>query len=445
MRRNGVWRDWESGGNAIKPVEVLMLSYYYPPMDFAGTRRITAFVKYLPAQGYRPVVLTSNSRGALDSDRVEGVFRAREVLDLLKQPYRALKLRHLPAERRWLAPALAAQSPLARLLHHMLIPDMLVTWYPLALRKGLKLLRQRPIQLIYSTSPCETTHLVARRLKLLTGLPWVADFRDGWMFEPPNPVRLAHPLRRSIEAMLERRVLLTADRLVTVNKTIADDFIQRYPQVAQRVMVIPNGYDPEHFAARHRGPETASQLRIVHTGSLTFSRAQTSLTGLLAALRNLRDSFPHVSKDMTVEFIGNIAREEEHAVTLTGLDSQITLRGSVVHEEALQAQTDADVLLLVTVPGKSSVTTSKIFEYLAHGHPILALTGDSPAAELIRELDAGLVVPPDDAVAIEQALITLHSRWRAGTLTTQRNPQVAQYSRPVLTAKLAQCFSQVQA
>lgn len=422
--------------------EVLMLAYHYAPADHTGTRRVAAFVKYLPGLGYDPVVLTTNARGSLANDAAQRVYRAAELGRIVAAPLRRLRAR--PAAQAGGGPApLVTDSGLLRLLHAIMVPDMCVTWYPLAVRRGLALLRERPIRLIFSSSPPVTSHLVALRLKRQSGLPWVADFRDGWMFEPPNPAPLANPLRARVELALEGLVVRHADQIVTVNQTIAADFARRYPRAASKIAVITNGYDPAALDGLRRQRPSDGKLRLVYTGSLGMSRAGTSLDGLLAALHGLRAEEPGLAADLELVLVGGLSAAEAARIESAGLGGQVRVAGTVPHHDALRQQADADVLLLVTVPGPSGVTTNKLFEYLAVGRPILALTGQSHAAALIRELDAGLIVAPDDVAGIRTALRGLHGRWRAGELRTLSDPRVARYSRPRLTAELAAHFDRL--
>jgi len=423
--------------------ELLMLPYHYPPADHAGTRRMTAFARYLPEAGYRPIILTTNIRGRTPSDAAQYIFRAGEISSLLARPYRALRLRRVPQQQRANAAAVSADSWVSRMLMACLIPDLHVTWYPLAVRQGLHLLRSRPIKLLFSSSPPATSHLVALRLKRLTGLPWVADFRDGWMFEPPNPVPFNSRIRTGIEYAMERRVVLSADRIVTVNQTIADDLARRYPTSASRIVVITNGYDPADFAPMERKQRDDDRFRLVYTGSLSLSENSRSIGGFLTALRSMRDEGQMVMRHLQIMLVGNVTIKEQEAIRKAGLEPYFACTGKVPYPEALQHQLDADALLLVTARNATSVTTSKLFEYLASGRPILGLTGRSPAAEIIRDMDAGVVVDPDDVPGIANALGELHRRWRADDLPTRHDPRVTRFSRPRLTAELARCFDEL--
>jgi glycosyltransferase involved in cell wall biosynthesis len=197
------------------------------------------------------------------------------------------------------------------------------------------------------------------------------------------------------------------------------------------------------FYALERQPRSDRRFRLVYTGTLSLSETNRSIAGFLAALQELLMAGHPLMHDLQIELVGSLAAAEQTAIRQAGLAPYFTYTGSVPYRTALQHQLDADVLLLVTASTATSVTTSKLFEYLASARPILALTGRSAAAEVIRELDAGVVVEPNDPAAIKQALIGLHQRWQAGTLSSQQDPRVARFSRPHLTEQLAGAFDQL--
>ncbi len=421
---------------------VLFIAYFYPPADHAGTRRVVKFVKYLPASGYQPIVLTTATRGSLADDAETLTFRAGELSDVVARPYRAIKLRNVSTAERANTWAVSPESRLAPLLRACLIPDMHVTWYPLAVRQGRKVLRSQLVQILYSSSPPETNHLVALRLKRETGIPWVADFRDGWMFEPLNRARLTSSLRYRLESKMERQVVLNADRIIAVNDVLAEDLSSRYPEASGKVNVISNGYDPDDFKHLRR-QATADKFRVVYTGSLAWGEGGRSVTGLLKALREMHDRGHSIMQSLQICLVGRLASAELAAIAASGLADYFSTPGQVPHQQALQFQTDADVLLLVTDPNATSVSTSKLFEYLAIGRPILALTGPSAAGKLIAELGVGRVVEPNDIVGIEVALQGFYDQWRTGQLPTDMDDRVRRFNRQELTKNLAAVFDEL--
>ncbi|MGQ9829599.1 MAG: glycosyltransferase family 4 protein [Roseiflexus sp.] len=418
---------------------VLMIGYYYTPVENPGTRRLRAFVRYLSQYGYRPIVLTTSSYGGGAADEECLIFRAPDVLDAARWLARRVYRVQSADSGDRLSPIITPDSRLSRVLEHVLIPDIHIGWVPGAALRGRMLLRSGVFNVIFSTSPPPSVHLAALALKRLSGLPWVADFRDGWTFEPPNAVALNTSARTGIERALEQAVVLGADQIVTVNQRLAIDLRHRFPTAAARVTVISNGYDPADITGLQSYVK-GKRLRIVHTGSLAYSQSQRYIDGFLAALDRLRQQQSSILADMEVSFIGRLSRAEYETLTRDDYRKYVTVEEPLPHREALQRQFSADVLLLVTSASAASVTTSKLFEYLASGRPVLALTGRSAAAELIEELNAGIVVAPDDVEGICRALEWFHARWRSDALPTRVDPRVQRFDRRRLTGELARVF-----
>lgn len=418
---------------------VLIIGYYYAPVENPGTRRLAAFARYLPQYGYRPVVLTTSSYGTCTDDDVRLIFRAPDILDAARWLARRVYRVQSADSGDRLSPIITPDSRLSRVLEHVLIPDIHIGWVPGAVLRGRMLLRSGAFKVIFSSSPPPSAHLAALALKRLSGLPWVADLRDGWTFEPPNAITLNSPARLRIERSLERAVALNADRIVTVNRVIADDLRRRYPATTGRIAVVSNGYDSADLAGLQSYAK-GERLRIIHTGSLAYSRSHTTINGFLAALERLHMQQSPVLADLDVRFVGRLSAAERDMLIRTGCRGCVTVEGPLSHRDALQRQFSADVLLLVTSASAASVTTSKLFEYLASGRPVLALTGRSAAAELIEELDAGIVVAPDDVDGICRALKWFHERWRSNKLPTRVDPCVQRFDRRNLTSELARMF-----
>ncbi len=419
---------------------VLMIAYYYPPVHHSGTRRIEKFVKYLPAYGYQPVLLTTKGRGSLPNDAATLTFRIDDITGILKRAYRAYALRHVHQNQRANVPAFSQDNLLERWRTAACIPDHQIMWFPNAVWKGLRILRSHPIRVLYSTSPPETDHVIALTLKRKTGLPWVADFRDGWMFEPQIPCRHTSMLRQRIESAMEHAVLLHADYVVVVNDSMADDFRARYPEVATKVVVIQNGYDADDFSSLCRQVHPYDHLRLVYTGSLSFSREGTSIDGFLRALKYMHDEDLALMKHIQIVLMGHLSAHEVRVIQQSGMSAIFSIPGPVSYQQALQQQMNADVLLLVIAPDTVGVSTNKVYEYLATGRPILALSGQSDAAKLVADCGAGLVVEPDNVIGIQRALQTYYEQWKAGLLPTRVHEKVRQFDRRELTKKLAGLF-----
>ena len=237
-----------------------------------------------------------------------------------------------------------------------------------------------------------------------SGLPWVADLRDGWLFEPPNPAERHVQPRRWLEAQLERAMVAQAAAVTTATAPITDDLRARYP-AADKFQTISNGYDAAEFAGLVRQRAADGTFLVVYTGALSASRQGTSPDAFFAALADLVRRDP--ATPVRVRVVGDTSPREKGFARSSGLADHVVFVPPVSNREAHQHQLDADALLLITAPGQRSVATLKLFDYIGAGVPILALAHDNAAAEIVESYGLGITAPPDDAPAIGQAILDL--------------------------------------
>ena len=215
-----------------------MISYFYPPLAGMGMLRTLKFAKFLPRYNWIPIILTpKNARGFVYCEESEGILDDIEIIrsryfDLEAFIFKLFGLRpDIPVAaqiirtekdktaKRILLKRLPFFSKFIR--NWLFFPDSNIGWYPFALEKGLEYIKHRKVDLIYSTSPPETSHLIAYSLKRRTGLPWVADFRDLWT---QNLYRDLSHLRCQVERVLEKKIVQAADSSIVVSKPLADSF-----------------------------------------------------------------------------------------------------------------------------------------------------------------------------------------------------------------------------
>lgn len=426
---------------------VLLIAYHYPPVRSTGVQRVAKFEQYLPEFGYRTKVLTTAAFGT--GAQNIGVLRAWEPLG----PYRWLFNRRARQER-GAAARVRTESNLtsgcASAVRRLSIPDTQVTWIPAASAHALNLLRAGVANLIYSTYPPASAHLVALIAKQMTGVPWVADFRDSWTSDPLDPDLLSNPHRLALERQMESTVVRTADAIITSTPVAADYLKEAHPQQADRIHVITNGYDPEEFTEKTEPPafETTRPMHLVHTGSFSGSHPWRSPHGLLEALQLLLTTDPSWSRRLKVTLAGHLTRSEAQATAALGSSGVVQTVAEADHGEALTIQREGDVLLLVDHPRpwRASNLPNKLFEYLAMQRPILALCTAGMVADTVSGLKAGMCAAPDDPRAIATVIERLYGAFANGTLQQHacRAP-LHHFHRRFLTRQLAACFDDVLA
>jgi glycosyltransferase involved in cell wall biosynthesis len=387
-------------------VKVLLVTRHFPPGGGGGVQRPLKFATHLPALGIETHVLAPDVPGSLP-DGAE--------LELPTQAW-IHRVRYVgpragrPAERLLAKQGLARVGTQAALLgRRLLVPDENVPWSTFALPIAIRLVRREKIDVVLTTSPPPSLHLLGAAVKRTTGAAWVADLRD--------PLT-SHPHRRGYESQLARLkeasvggvgrlVASQADAIVAASEAIAEEARALEPK--GKVVTIANGCDFDDFAGLEH--HTSGRLRITHTGHFHGKRDPKPFLQALAESG---------LDDVVVRFAGDFrAADREYAESL-GLGERVELLGDVSRRRSLELQRDSEALLLL-IPESGGrgrgVLTGKIYEYLAAERPILAVVPpDGAAARLVGDTGSGTVVPPDDVEAMREALLDLHRRWREGSL-----------------------------
>jgi glycosyltransferase involved in cell wall biosynthesis len=407
---------------------LLLVSYFYPPTRDTGAQRPAAMAKWLARLGWDVRVLTTSAFGAEQAasskQQAAGSGGAVEVIrtrDL--QTIRARLAGHSKVDSLFDSDSYTGKPhPLAKVI----VPEPLaVAWLPFAWRAALREHRRRPFDAVLTTSPPESAHAVGLALQR-RGVPWVADVRDAWTYEPLRP-RFPTVLQRRLDERLERRWLGAADAVVCVSEPAADDLRAR--RIAEP-LVIANAWDPDSDPspdARSGVDELLDPGRtsLLYTGRFgSYGRDPRPFAEALARLS--RDS-PAEAERLEVAIAGPLTAEERALFdAAAGGPVKVTLLGSVERERSLALQRRADALLLLAQPRRSQLVNFKLFEYLAAGTPILALAAGTEAGRIAADVGISPIVRADDPVAIAAALAGLVR----GELAGPDRAASARYSYP---------------
>jgi glycosyltransferase involved in cell wall biosynthesis len=386
-------------------MRLLLVTLYFPPAGGGGVQRPLKFASHLPALGIETHVLAPDDPKWVHEDvdlplpTQAWIHRAR---------YLGPRSRRLADElhgRGGLDLALRRASSVGR---RLLLPDENVTWNATAIPKAISIVRSEGIDVVLTTSPPGSVHLIGAAVQKATGAKWVADLRDSIVLHPHRSVEGAGArAKQKARAGVARLVARQADAIVAVSEAIAEE--TRAIEPRGRVVTIANGSDFDDFAGLpySRG----DRFRLTHAGSFFGKRDPKPF------LRALAESG---LEDVLVRFVGDFRPGDREFMESLGLGDRVEVIDYVPRRESLRLQRDSDALLLL-IPDAGGrgrgVLSGKVFEYLAAERPVLAVVPpDGAAAELVRETGAGVVAGPDDVPGIRDALLELHSRWRGGGL-----------------------------
>jgi glycosyltransferase involved in cell wall biosynthesis len=435
-----------------KTKRVLIVSFDFPPHRTAAVYRMTSFAGYLPQFGWQPTVLTT---------RIRAGDQEPELLEKLAPEVRVVRTPYLhvggwenfaASAARGLgglssAPTASRQPRFDRYLRSLgelarsvvYFPDDTVGWLPYALRKAIQLHREEPFDAVFTTSPPRAAPVIGLLLKTLVDIPWVCEFMDPWY--PP-----LGRIRRRSEDWLQSLLVRKANRVVVMVRQHAEELGQLFKIPAEKLAVVRNGFFEEDFASLETSQEELLPPGYVHL-SLFGSIYPDSTGSFFSALAELLEESPELKERLRVNISGypsesviRLAREGE----LKGI---VQIRGFIEdRKQVMRMMQASDCLLLfwgrpdfsrLAIPGKT-------YDYLRAGRPILAVTEEGGAKELIEEAQAGWVVPPGDTKAIKQALRELLRSHRQNGLPRPARPEfVAQFRWDRQAENLARVFDEV--
>jgi glycosyltransferase involved in cell wall biosynthesis len=351
--------------------------------------------KYLRRLGHAVTVVTAGSPGASEGE-TDGIVRTFD-LGLNTTLRRALRRRPIAVgEARTLTVAPATPA----LLTKVLVPDAyLLSWNPWAGRTVRRLMRDRRFDCLITSGPPESTHLLGLS-RASRRVAWIADFRDGWMFDPLRGPFPTAP-QRALAGWLERRVVTHADAVVGVTRPIVEDLRSRLGVAAQ---LIYNGWDPDAAtdAAPASGFVDTRKVTFLHTGTVSGEWGRDPAP-VLAAVRRLVEEDPGLVGRMEVLFVGTATAADLESLRDPRLHGVVRYGGSVDRTEAFALQRAADILLLLT-SSRVSEATGKLYEYLGARRPIIALAEDNEASRIVQETRTGVCVPPYDVEGLARQL-----------------------------------------
>lgn len=388
-----------------KSKKVLIITYYWPPAGGAGVQRILKFAKYLPQFGWEPVILTvrHGEYPAIDHGFEKEIPPGIKIYKTASfQPfgfYRRITGRKKDSRISNDIFTNRPESLLDRIAKwirlNVFIPDARIGWYCHGVRGAKHIIETEKPDLIFSSSPPHSLQLIAKKAAKLSGVKWVADFRDPWSELVHYQSNRRSGFTKKIDAALERSVLTHADAIVTVGNDAAR-CIRKHAD--RPVEVIYNGYDAEDIPRPSEKKD--DRFVITYTGELSKDRIPLSfIRGMSAVVER--------HPEVRIQFVGNTCPELKREIRLGGLEDKTIYKAYMPHEASLKALAESDALLLVinNVPDNKGIITGKIFEYMGMRKPIICIgPEDGDAAEILAESSAGICVSHDDPAKAEKVI-----------------------------------------
>jgi glycosyltransferase involved in cell wall biosynthesis len=416
--------------------KVLIVTYYWPPSGGAGVQRWLKFAKYLPEFGWEPIILTVDPQFAAypvtDYSLNEDIPFGLKVYTTPATDYFSIYRKDkskIPAAGFANSMDDTIKGKLLRFIRgNFFLPDPRKGWNRYAFKKASDLISSEGIRHVITTSPPHSTQLIGLMIKKkYPEIKWIADLRDPWTdiyyYKQFYPTLLS----KWIDAGYEKRVLIKADRIITVGTSLKNTFSLKENGIEGKSVVLTNGYDEDDF----KGIESTlpQKLTITYVGTLSDIYP---VEGLISALKKIKNE----GIDFALRFVGSVSGKTRQLILSDIPDSAVEFLPYVIHSEAVRHMMSSSLLLLIIPSHKSnkSIITGKLFEYLATRKPILCLgPADGDAAEIIKECGSGVTLDYHDSEKISEYIANID---RFPEISD--NPATRQFSRYNLTRRMAE-------
>lgn len=409
----------------------LLVAFHFPPQaGSSGIQRTLSFSKHLRQHGWEALVLSANPRAYAEHNASQ---LSSLPADLVVQRAFALDTkRHLGIGGRY--------------LELMALPDRWVSWLAHGVLAGLRLARRHKAGVIWSTFPIATAHLIGLVLHRLTGLPWIADFRDP-MLQPAYPTSSR---QRAVYGWIEKQAIQRCRYAVFTTQRALDSYRTRFPSVDQaKFRLIENGFDEDEFGrlmdeAAAPAPR-GERITLLHSGILYKNGRNPA--AFLAALARLKAAgrVDAASLRVILRAPGDV-EDVAAGVAEHGVGDIVEVLPPVPYREALNEMLAADGLLLFQGTPFNNQIPAKIYEYFRTRKPVLGLV--DPAGEtatVLRGAGFDSIVDLENSADIATALEQFTAAVREGRAHVASDEVIGRASRAHKARELADLFDEAAA
>ncbi len=420
--------------------KALIITYYWPPAGGSGVQRWLKFVKYFRDFGIEPIVYTVENANYPIQDASLQKDIPNEI-EILKQPiWEPNNLLSFFGKKKTESAGFLNPNPtfFGKILQYIranyFIPDARKFWVKPSVKFLKEYISKNNIDVVITTGPPHSLHLIGLQLKQQLGIKWISDFRDPW-----TEIDYFHQLPLSKKAIekhhqLEQKVLKLSDAVLVVGETMKEN----YQPFNKNIFVVTNGFDGEIEEIK----ELDTSFSITHIGLMNADRNPTMLWKVLAEILSENIDF---TLDFQLKLIGKVDASVKNDIIKYDLDKNVVLVDYVSHNEVVEFQKKSQVLLLIVnnVPSAKGILTGKIFEYLMAKRPILAIApANGDLAEILNNSNAGKVIDFNDEISLKNHILELYSQFKNGNLTINSNG-INKFHRKELTKKVVEIINQI--
>jgi glycosyltransferase involved in cell wall biosynthesis len=423
--------------------KVLILSYFFPPGNFAGSYRVYAWAKHLHNSGYFPVVVTRKYDWAINNFADLSKPTSKGIIHEINDHF---EVYYLPYHGNLKDKVLNNFGNNKLILFRKFLSFFELVFQNISIRvipyKNLysfskSLLAKNPdFDLIISSGKpfilFKFCNMLNRRFKI----PWIADYRDPWS---THPWFVNRGLLSTLDMHFEKKWVSTASAVTSCSALWAEQIGQ---YVGVNGFAVLNGYEPDTKVLINDGLAQKKEFIIVHNGTL-YEDQQIELFAL-AFKKFIKSGF---SPNCKLYFIGvNIDKYQVIRIRNLFKDylQYIELTDRLPKSDVVKIMNKSSLLLLFGQENIKGWYPIKVFDYLIAKKKILLCPSDNDVLEqLIKDTNSGFTANSADEVF--RVISESYKNWNEGIdiVVNNNNNEVQKYSREYQTKKLATVFDKV--
>jgi len=382
-------------------MRILAFNFYFPPHGGPGALRPLKLLKYGAELGLEGIVIAAAEMDypIIDESLLSEIPDSFEILRTMENldPLRFLRRKkqgviHAPRS------------------DYFFLPDNKIWWIHPALKLGL-LAEPKP-DVVWATCPPYSAAIAASRAAKKLGAPFALDFRDSWTKNPNRPE--LPPIHRIINRRKAKKAVSMAGLITCVYHSICDEMAELAPDA--KIALLPNGYDPEDFPAKIPEFSTDDPLRIFYLGTI-----YPDLNYPLPVLEAIEQE-----SNVNLTIAGRYPERLMRDIERLGIRERVELKGYLPRREALALAANCDIMLIYidNRPLNLGQITSKTYEYLGLGKPILACVPPlGEAAKLLKNFPIAFIIPPGNTEQTTNTIAKLLKLKQSGNLPDIEPPE----------------------
>jgi len=425
---------------------VLMISYFAPPLNLPPAIRIGKFAKFLPEFGWNPIILTVKEIDFYQND--EELFKDIPNLNTMRTEtidyFRIMTLFRKTKNDEISKNLHKSNERLTNFIKSIFPIDDKIGWMPFCYNAAKKIMKTNRIDAIYvSMGGIFHTAITAYLLAKKYDLPLFLEFRDLWADHP----FINHGfINRILNNYWERKIVGFAKKTIVVTEGMKDHLQKKYEMNEKKFEVITNGFDEADFTFLTPAKKKENTLIFTFCGSFYKELSPIDLYESLLKIQNGK-------QQIKIRFIGDFRNYfyellEEYEGKLKDKNIIIEVIPRLKYQELIQKLNESDLLLIFLPDDKkyNMILTAKIFDYLPLKIPVMGFCPESSDVyKMIKSGNLGFSIIPGDYNQGKKVIEEIIYQWKEDKLKKNHGNDelIKRFTRRNLSKRFAKVLDSI--